>query len=93
MTRVHAFAAAIILAGVLWRLATAHVIPDSEIALLATTQLRDDGRSIAALQTIQQASHWREMILPFGGALLLSGLIGLGLSRVLLLHTVRHHED
>ena len=69
MTRRLLIATAILFFGHAWRTLVRPDLSDAEIASLATAQLRDDGRSLVALQTIHHAQHWREMILPFGAAL------------------------
>ena len=93
MTRRLLIATAILFFGHAWRTLVRPDLSDAEIASLATAQLRDDGRSLVALQTIQHAQHWREMILPFGAALLVTGLIAWSLSRSLFTVHENQHEN
>lgn len=93
MTRLQFYAMALILAGGCWRLFSAHWLPDDDVAILAVGQLRDDGRSVAALHNIQQTRLLRDIILPFGAAILTTGMLSYLLSRLLKFNMVRQHEN
>jgi hypothetical protein len=88
MSKQHVIAIGLLLvAAVGWCYRTPPLVSDRALAVMATGQLRDDGRVSAALQSVHAAQNW-SVLLPATCGLLGLGLFAVSLSRWL--HS--HHQ-